>query len=255
MLKFNSSLPKWPVETKQKKIEAAPIFQSRLEGFSFLTSKRKKRSSDRPSVAGKKNATDSLPKTNKKQQRRLEVSNFLYIYSVCTCCFQSCHNPTTLRVQLQVLRADDSVPGDLLGRCPLPSCRPGHLQRRRKDGGWDHDEKGGENHTNHTETRVNIWFNKITKGNLCTSGEIVPLHTIFLAVKSVRSAETAKTNSKRTFLESLHASLLLCTAFARQRHSFEQLYLLHLSGSSGSSVLTFRDPKTASSRACFMVFE
>ena len=101
--------------------------------------------------------------------------------------FQSCHNPTTLRVQLQALRAEKKVPGDLLGRCPLPSCRPGNC--RSTKGWWmdrmDHDEKGGENHTNHTETRVNIWFNKITKGNLYTSGEIVPLHMIFLAVKSV----------------------------------------------------------------------
>ena len=119
------------------------------------------------------------------------------------------------------------MPWDPLGRCPLPSCRPGKCTELETDkhGWWmDRDENLGK-HTNHSWNTDHIWFSEITK------------------VCERRSAENSKPNSKRTFLESLHVSLLLFMSFARQRHNFEQLHLLHLSGSFGSSLLTFRDAK------------
>ena len=117
---------------------------------------------------------------------------------------------TTFRVQLQALRAEKKVPGDLLGRCPLPSCRPGNCRSTKGWIGWDHDEKGGENHTNHTETRVNIWFNQGHERQLVYIwwGSSASYYLSSCEVCERRSAENAKTNSKRTFLESQKACML-----------------------------------------------
>ena len=96
ILKFNSSLPKRPVETKQKKIEAAPIFQSRSWRCFFPDIKKKKqRSSDRPSVAGKKKCHRSA---SEDKQKKTTKTWSVYIISYLFCfymsfLFQSCHNP------------------------------------------------------------------------------------------------------------------------------------------------------------------
>lgn len=159
---------------------------------------------------------------------------------------------TTFRVQLQALRAEKKVPGDLLGRCPLPSCRPGNCRSTKGWIGWDHDMTKRVGKITRI-TRKHVWTSdstKVTKGNLYTSGEMALLHIIFLAVKSVSEEVQFQTNLFRKparFTTAFHVLLLV-----RGTALNNFIYLLHLSGSSGSSVLTFRDAKRPGLVQCML---
>lgn len=75
-----------------------------------------------------------------------------------------------------------NVPWDLLGRCPLPSCRPGNRNRRKDgDGSW----RKGWGNARITRNTCEHLIEEDHERQPVASGEIVPLHTIFLAAKSV----------------------------------------------------------------------
>ena len=255
--KYNHVISKFIRFTKVTSWNEAKIElpKAAFEGFSFLTSKRKNFPPTDPVLLGKK-----MPQIRFRRQAKKNNEDLKCLISYISILFvHVCFNLVTIH-NIQSSTSGSSCRKSCLEvfwegvLCHLVDLETAGL---RKDGGWIMTKRVGK-HTNHTKNMDHIWFQQGQQRQLVYIwwGSSASYYISSCEVCERRSAENAETNSKRTFLESLHASLLLFMSFARQRHSFEQLYLLHLSGSSGSSVLTFRDASfTASSSACFMVFE